>query len=159
MSHSRGQTFWTSSVMVSTVLIISERSKQCVLTVPDACSHFYGQETQRCRRKSPTAKSVSSQPAPWARGMYGTNLRKENSAGGSSCSACLGVAQWGSRPEHRLAWQFFFLVVLRTFGVISWIEPQAISSQNSSNSIFISDATIRGCYFRCYSSIHSLIPQ
>jgi hypothetical protein len=51
-------------------LIINERSKQCVLTVPAARKHFYRQVTQRFRKKLPTAKSVSNQSALWTPDIY-----------------------------------------------------------------------------------------
>jgi hypothetical protein len=46
-------------------LIINERNKHYVLTVPAACKHFYRQVTQWFRRKLPTGKSVSNQPVLW----------------------------------------------------------------------------------------------
>jgi hypothetical protein len=45
------------------LILIKERSKQRVLTVRTSRKHFYRQVMQRFRRKLPTAKSVSDQPA------------------------------------------------------------------------------------------------
>jgi hypothetical protein len=45
------------------LLIINARSKKCVLTVPAALKHSCRQVTRRFRRKLPTAKSASNQPA------------------------------------------------------------------------------------------------
>jgi hypothetical protein len=57
-------------------LIIQERSKQCMLTVPAARKHFYRQVTQRFRRMLSTAKSVSSQPALWTPDISELNPNK-----------------------------------------------------------------------------------
>jgi hypothetical protein len=50
-------------------LIINERSKQCVLTVPAARKHFCRQVTQRFRRKLQTAK-ISIQSAYFLNARY-----------------------------------------------------------------------------------------
>jgi hypothetical protein len=46
-------------------LIINERSKQCVLAVPPARQHFSRQVAKDFRRKLPSVKSRSNQPALW----------------------------------------------------------------------------------------------
>jgi hypothetical protein len=58
------------STILITILISNERSKQCVLLVPNARRHFSWQVTHRFRRKSPCPNSVRSE-----HGVYATDPR------------------------------------------------------------------------------------
>jgi hypothetical protein len=57
-------------------LIINKRSKQCVLAVPAVRQHFPCQVAKGFRRKLPSVKSRSNQPALWILYIYNGNYQR-----------------------------------------------------------------------------------
>jgi hypothetical protein len=81
-------------------LITKERSKQRVLAVPAARRHFSRKVTQRFRRKLPTIKSMSNQPALWT---LGTLSPSRFTSPAETTSWCVPSAQINTRTKNRLS--------------------------------------------------------